>query len=262
MERSEAFVRWYRQAADAQDGNRPNLEDDLEEAGRAADDGGETRKNPYHQKNGKFGFKPIGAIGGAPALPPKGTPKQVAAARVKQAEIAEPKLTALTGKLAKKHGGEQAGLDFKIKGEGSMARKIEADVRESGGSLTPAKAAEQLFDANRYTTVFPAEHYAKGAQGTLEDLRADGHTVNVKNYWLNDRNPYQGVNVQVTTTAGDRFELQFHTADSLDVKEGALHTLYEEARVSTDPARIAELNKQMFVAASSIPVPVGIGDVG
>lgn len=264
MIRSEAYVRWYRQACDAQDGDRPDLEDDLENAmaGRDAEDAAadEERKNPYHQKNGKFGFRPTPNLA-APHPAATTNPAAVAKTRVLKAKKAEPALTSYTGKLAKKHGGKQEGLDFRLKTEKSLARKIGNDVREGKGSVTPQEVADRMFDVNRYTTIFPPEKYAAGSQATLDAMRADGHTLRVKNFWNNPDNPYQGVNVQAIAPDGTPWELQFHTDVSFDVKEHQSHAVYEKLRVETNPTKIAQYNEQLNAIFAGIPIPPGVGDV-
>lgn len=51
------------------------------------------------------------------------------------------------------------------------------------------------------------------------------------------------------------FELQFHTPKSLEVKEGALHKLYEEARTTKNKRRSQELNTLMRELCNTIPNP-------
>lgn len=262
MKRSEAFVRWYRQACDAQDNDRPNIEGDLDKAIEELKRDAE-RKNPYHQKNGKFGFRPGGPASNLAAPhPTKQNPAQVAKVRVAKAVKAEPGLTTYTGKLAKRHGGRQEGLDFRLKTEKSLARKIGNDVREGKGKVTSEEVADRMFDVNRYTTIFDPENYAAGSQATLDDMRRDGYTLNVKNQWKNPDMPYQGINVQVQSPDGARWELQFHTDVSFDIKEHEAHAVYEKLRVATDPRLIAEYNSQLEDIFGKIPVPPGVDDVG
>ena len=118
-----------------------------------------------------------------------------------------------------------------------------------------------MFDVNRYTTVYPEAQYACGAQATLDTMRAQGLKLNVKKYWNVDTNPYQGLNVQATTAAGQKFELQFHSGTSLSVKEGEMHSVYELQRVEPDATRWDEYAKQVFAVSAKIPVPPGISSV-
>ena len=71
--------------------------------------------------------------------------------------------------------------------------------------------------------------------------------------------PYKGVNTIVTSPNGYKFELQFHTPESFEVKPDKNHPLFEEWRV-LDPAstRAKELEKQMIENGNKITKPVDI----
>jgi len=192
---------------------------------------------------------------------PAASAKDVAANVVRKATAAEPKLTAMATRYADQFGGKMEGLDFRLKTADSLTRKIEGGVKAGKGTAT--QVAADMFDINRYTTVYSEASYAKNVQATLDALRAEGHTLNVKNYWnvALDKNPYQGVNVQITTTSAEKFELQFHTATSLDVKEGQMHIVYEKWRVETDEVKRAEYTQQMIDISAAIPVPPTVTSV-
>lgn len=171
----------------------------------------------------------------------------------------EPALTAEMQRLADTHQGELKGLDFRLKTPESLARKIAKDVAEGKGALTVDQVAGKMFDVNRYTMQFAEETYSDSAQRVINELEAAGNKVKVNNYWNVADNPYQGINLQVTTPSGAQYELQFHTPTSLAVKEGDLHKIYELSRKETDVAKIAEYTRQSFEAAAKIPVPKGAG---
>lgn len=183
----------------------------------------------------------------------------IATRMVDAATSAEPHLTDLVSGFADEFGGTMEGMDYRLKSVDSLTRKIESGVAEGKG--TASQLAADMFDINRYTTVYSETSYAESIQSTLDALREQGHTLNVKNYWTKDEFAYQGVNVQITTPAAQKFELQFHTDTSLAVKEGDLHTVYEAKRIETDEAKRAEYDRQMFDMAAKIPVPPGITSV-
>ena len=64
------------------------------------------------------------------------------------------------------------------------------------------------------------------------------------------------MNVKATKD-GVTVELQFHTRDSVRVKETQLHPVYEEYRKSTDNTKRRELWDRMVGIASTIPKPAG-----
>lgn len=181
---------------------------------------------------------------------------------VARASAVEPRLTSSMVGLAEKHGGKMVALKNRLKGADSLARKIDGDVAEweaKGHPKSPSEVAADLFDVNRYTMTFDESRYAGQSQKVLDDLRAQGNTLKVKNFWNRPDNPYQGINVQVTGPGGERFELQFHTPASLDAK-GAMHGVYEKKRVlpAQAAAEAAALDAQAFKMAAAIPAPPGV----
>jgi hypothetical protein len=171
-----------------------------------------------------------------------------------RSQALEPATTAMVTKMAAEHGGEMTGLEQRLKTADSLARKIDADaVKEHGGDR--AAAAASVSDSIRYTTVFDNDAYTAGAAATLKSLEADGYSIRAKNFW-SDGDDYQGMNVKATKS-GVTVELQFHTRDSVRVKETQLHPVYEEYRKSTDNTKRRELWDKMVGIAATIPKPAG-----
>jgi hypothetical protein len=146
------------------------------------------------------------------------------------------------------------GLEQRLKTSDSLARKIDADaVKEHGGDR--AAAAASVSDSIRYTTVFDNDTYTAGTAATLKSLEDDGYSIRAKNFW-SDGDDYQGMNVKATKS-GVTVELQFHTRDSVRVKEKQLHPVYEEYRASTDNKKRRQLWDKMVNIAATIPKPAG-----
>ena len=82
----------------------------------------------------------------------------------------------------------------------------------------------------------------------------------MKNYWLDKNNPYNGVNTVVKAPNGQKFELQYHTPESFNVKNGEMHKLYEKHRSLTDgqSAEGAALEDKMFEISDAMEIPKGI----
>ena len=95
--------------------------------------------------------------------------------------------------------------------------------------------------------------YTDGLAALEQDLRADGYEIRTKNFWQ-EGDSYQGVNIKATKN-GVISELQVHTPKSYGIKETRLHPVYEEFRVSADPAVRLSLYTQMVAIAASIPKP-------
>ena len=83
--------------------------------------------------------------------------------------------------IAKKYGGHMEGLDYYIKGEKSLQRKLIAKVVEASkkhkgkGSFSPnlSECMASIHDALRYTIVFPPETYTEAIMAA-EDIIMDG----------------------------------------------------------------------------------------
>jgi hypothetical protein len=144
------------------------------------------------------------------------------------------------------------GLDFRIKAIKSLVRKIldEKDTEHGGDAQ---KAAESMSDVIRYTTAFDPEEYVSGVKGMVEELQAAGYKLRIKNYWKGD-DPYQGINIAAIAPDGTKFELQFHTPQSVEDKE-EIHKLYETYRESKDNAQRRQLYDEMVQMANKIGVP-------
>lgn len=155
----------------------------------------------------------------------------------------ESAITARLQELAERCGARLEGLDFRVKKTARLLERVEAFSRIA--SLPPDEAAGLVHDALRYTFVFDADSYARGVLAVLEKLRAAGCKVaHWRNCW-NEPTPggYRGINSAWLWLDGFRFEVQFHTSRSWEVKQ-ATHGIYERSRVETDPKRRLELDEE------------------
>jgi hypothetical protein len=209
-----------------------------------------------------------------------------AAAEVRaHAETLEPGATEIMVRMSRQFGGKLEQLDQRLKTEESLARKIDADaVKDYNGDRE--RAAANLSDAIRYTMVFGDANYTEGMKATIKTMEADGYTFldangesRVKNFWF-DGDDYQGINAKAAKD-GMIVELQFHTPESLDFKEGrsfkadpgneqvrvrfgdkagkmvplSLHALYENYRQETDLRVKWQDWSAMVRLAAQIPKP-------
>jgi len=191
------------------------------------------------------------------AQPVPETPKVVAQRLRSQATAAEKTVTPQLQELAVDSGGKLEGLDYRLKTKESLARKIATDSNRRG--VTPSDAGGGVNDALRYTMVFDDGSLSTGATGVMESLEKAGYTkVQVKNTFLPD-SPYKGVNTVYETPTGQRFELQFHSPESYNMKQSVTHTLYETARLPGTPRSVQnQLLEQMRSNSSSVPQPDNI----
>lgn len=173
---------------------------------------------------------------------------------------AESAATASLTSLADKTGGEMVGLDYRLKSEESLTRKI-FDIADATGE-DPAEVAKDMKDVLRYTTVFAPDKYVEGVKATVAQLLATGHTKKkFKNTWGN-KTGYLGINAVFVTPDGAVFELQFHTPQSFHAKDEGTHELYEEQRrYPPGTPRYLELERLQQDVFNEVIRPDGAADL-
>jgi hypothetical protein len=172
----------------------------------------------------------------------------------------EASVSAFMEELRKDSDAEFWGYDFRQKEIKSITRKMMDDATfDYEGDIF--KAAENVADSLRYTFLYSEARIAEQAMEQIEKLRALGWNARVKNSWK-EGSAYKGINVALTAPNGQKVELQFHTQQSIDVKEPHSHTLFEKYREldPNDPAAIA-LMDQLVRLWSKVKQPPGIGNV-
>ena len=180
--------------------------------------------------------------------------------RDKVAKI-EPSLTKTVTDIADGLGAKMEGLENRLKTEKSLARKIEKDSKDFDGDAS--KAANKISDVVRYTMVIDSNNYAEGVTTALDGLREAGYqagTGRVKNFWQKG-DDYQGINAKIKHPDGFEFEMQFHSPESLAMKQKTW-SLYEERRASSDPKTQYKLYERTVRMISKVAVPAGVLAVG
>lgn len=150
------------------------------------------------------------------------------------------------------------GLEYSVKSEGSLTRKLVSEQIEKG--IDAQAALKRMNDINRYTMTHDAANLATATKSALSQLESKGYSVEkIKNTFAAKDAVYRGINVVLKTPDGGKFELQFHTPESFRVKDKINHPYYEEARLtSTSKQRKAELNQIMVDNSNKIKIPTGI----
>ncbi len=126
-----------------------------------------------------------------------------------------------------------------------------------------SKPITEMNDLIRYTEIFEPDQLAEGTNLSLQEFEANGYSVaRVKNTWGDTSNPYNGINATILSPEGQAFEVQFHTLESFNLKNGQLHSLYEQCRVlSPSDPMVAQLNDEMFALSESLQKPLNINEV-
>jgi hypothetical protein len=122
-----------------------------------------------------------------------------------------------------------AGLEHMVKGEDRLKEKLADEL--FGKDKTVREALSEVPDAVRFTLRYDSGRYADGVLADVERLKVEGfELIKLKNLWNGDQ--YKGVNSQWRRLdTGSRFEMQFHTFESLEAKE-LTHAAYERIRGS------------------------------
>ena len=175
---------------------------------------------------------------------------------VEKSQRIEPIITADINNIAIKAGGKLVGLENRLKSPSSIKRKIEAEIADG---FSKSKSLTKIRDVIRYTTVFKEKDFVTRYTAMQYLLAIKGYkTIVVKNTWRND-SAYKGVNTFIQNEDGDVFEMQYHTQQSFDLKNGLLHKLYEQFRNPKTPFHEKEkLLLEMRKLSSKIKVPEGI----
>jgi len=180
---------------------------------------------------------------------------------MRRSQEAEPRITesmqSVTGKV---DDGKLIGLEYRLKGEDSLKRKLATDMLEDIG-VDHGRVLGDIKDSVRYTMEVPADGYTHGVQQAINDLQAKGfENVTFKNTW--DSTGYKGINsTWRDPVSGQVFELQFHTADSFVAKMDG-HVLYEKERLpGVSPEELAAIKAEQADLFGRVPVPHGAGDI-
>ena len=117
-----------------------------------------------------------------------------------------------------------------VKGEDRLKEKL-ADAWRGDLDSRARQVLSMIPDAVRSTLTYSAERYADGVLTDVDRLKAEGfELIKLKNLWHADQ--YKGINSQwLRPETGTRFEMQFHTPESLEAKE-LTHEAYERIRAN------------------------------
>ncbi|MDG4652605.1 hypothetical protein [Chryseobacterium arthrosphaerae] len=166
--------------------------------------------------------------------------------------------------LAKETGGKMEGLEFAIKGEESLTRKIndrtqDRHIEKIGIEKAINKVASKMNDVLRFTITFEPKVYVENYFKIVKELEAKGYKkTKAFNAWFQGDGSYKGLNVTFETPNGQQFELQFHTNETFRVKSET-HDLYEASRAADATAELkATNNAKQAEAYKNIETPENI----
>jgi len=170
------------------------------------------------------------------------------------AVLNEPDISAQVKKVAETTGMDTMGIEYRIKGKDSYLRKIRTNYKPDGNEY-------EINDILRYTYGTSVKELSAKTLESIDKYSTLGYnTIRIKNIWLDEDNPYNGINTIIQAPNGQKFEMQYHTPESFELKNGKLHELYEKQRLITDEesAEFIALRNQMFELSNKLTVPDGI----
>ncbi|MFJ5220694.1 hypothetical protein ACIP98_39225 [Streptomyces sp. NPDC088354] len=148
-----------------------------------------------------------------------------------------------------------------VKSEHSLKRKLATQLHQNP-ALAAQDAVLNFGDALRYTVKVTKDgKYTKRVGEVAAELRRRGYTLlYYRNSW--GSSGYQGINsVWRDVVNGVNFEVQFHTARSVDAREAA-HSLYEKVRIpGVSREDLAANLKEQEKIFRRVPVPDGASSV-
>lgn len=174
-----------------------------------------------------------------------------------KALLEEPEITAHVNSVAEQAHMDVVGIEHRVKGKDSYLNKIRRKYSPDGNVY-------EVKDILRYTYTAPADEMVEKTLKSIELHGNNGYnTVGVKNYWLDDLNPYNGINTTLRTSTGQAFELQYHTPESFELKNGKMHELYERQRLISDKdsKEYMAITDEMFELSDTLDTPDGVGRI-
>lgn len=171
------------------------------------------------------------------------------------ADKSEPKITKSVVEIATLMGVNMEGLPHRKKKKPSLERKLKSDYEENS-NMTMEQVAGKIGDAVRYTAVLDANKYVEQVLAFSEAMKERGlipYDHKFKNFWGNS--DYKGINTNWIDKDGQKFELQFHTKESLYVKETESHPIYERLRVEKSVSKKEEYMEELREIWQKIRLP-------
>ena len=160
-------------------------------------------------------------------------------------------------------------MSLSMKGDGALAREIADNYMEQQNlelvfdSTTIVKVedvADNVSDALIYTFEIPDDRYIDDVQRALRDFSERGYKFDQepKNYWriLDEREPYNGIDVNLIAPNGTKIEVQFHTPSSYRAKETMKPLLERQRAAGVSPTTFDEIQTELTKIAQDVTSPL------
>jgi len=168
----------------------------------------------------------------------------------------EPEISKAVMKLADNTGMKVFGFDKRIKTKESFLEKIEKNYNPKGNEY-------EVKDILRYTLGSNPKELTEKTLQSIDMFTQEGYNTRViKNTWRTNSS-YNGINTFISAPNGQKFEVQYHTQESFNLKNGKLHDLYEKQRkiVDDESEEYILLEDKMIDLSNELTTPKDIGRV-
>lgn len=183
----------------------------------------------------------------------------------------EPIITKDIKEAVIKNGGYCEGLEYRLKTKESLERKMKSEYlklkqdpqnKEISKEELIKQAIENMHDVNRYTAILDPDNFVVNYFKINAELKEKGYLIyKCKNTFKIKDATYRGINNQYMKD-GQYLELQFHTKESFDLKNGILHKLYEEERSdSTSLNRKIKIQAEEKKLSNALIIPTNIDKI-
>lgn len=170
-----------------------------------------------------------------------------------KAVLNEPDITVQVKNVAESAGMSNLGLKYRIKTKESFLEKVRKNYNPDGNEY-------EIKDIVRYTLGSNPDTLTDKTLQAIDifDQRSY-NTIRIKNTWGPDSS-YNGINTFIKAPNGQVFEMQYHTQESFDLKNGELHELYEKQRKIQDDEseEYLEIEDKMIELSSKLKFPKNI----
>ena len=170
---------------------------------------------------------------------------------------AEPEITRDVTRIAETINAPLLGVEKRRKSVKSATEKYNRLVTDNKNT------DENMNDSVRFTNQVNIETFGRDVNKALDEYRKSGYIVDtVKNFWTKPW-AYKGINVTLRNKEGKLFEVQFHTKNSFEIKDGPMHKLYEKQRKFKQGSKqYDEIEVEMKeLAERSIKTPTGVLEI-
>lgn len=188
---------------------------------------------------------------------------QAAAVLFQRAQQMDREITPMLQQVVSIFEADLAGLEHRQKSRGSLRAKLDSLMAAKNKTLEEAVAA--VNDALRYSVVLSPQSFTEGCRRILATLDQQGHArTALTNHFTKRNEAFSAVSVTLRSPAGAPWEIQFHTAETFELKE-RYHDVYKRAHDMNLQGASLELRREVtheaWLAFRDVSIPPGCDEI-